>query len=160
MRSVHREPRWDTAHIEHAREALTNFVDNIVNHINDANPRRLNRIRQGAIGAAFMALCSQAEIKTGDDFSVQLGASLTDPIAIEITVPAPWAIGALTESMDAIAAITSVDSLTEIAALPFDVVAPWEAVEDPAAAVEHPAEDPAPRRTFDPFDPFDDPFEL
>jgi hypothetical protein len=149
-----RDPRWGAEHIECAREALTNFVQNVVKHINDANPvmlRRIsNRIRQATIGAAFMALLSQAEIKTGDGFSVEFSASLTDPIVIEITVPAPWAAGPMVESMDSIATITSVDNLTQMMDLPFD---------DPAR-LDLTRFDPDPAKTpdlFEDLDPFEDP---
>ena len=125
-----RERRWGTEHIERAREALGNFVDEVVQHIRDADPvtlRRIGlRIRQAAIGAAFITLLSQAEIKTGDSFSVALSASLADPVTIDITVPAPWIERALKESMGEIVAVTSVD-LTRIMDQPF---------EDPAALNE------------------------
>jgi hypothetical protein len=141
----HREPRWGTDHVEGAREALTDFVNDVVQHIKDADPVMLNRIgiriRRTAIGAAFLTLLSQAEIRTGDSFSVDISASVTDPITIEIIVPFPWTEMALAESMGPIVAITSVDTLEQIMDLPF---------EDPAAFEDPAFEDPA---IFDDFDP-------
>lgn len=106
--------------IERTRAALDEFVGQVVEHLprtDDVGVRRLlRRIRSVGVHAALFAARSSVQFTTGDEFDVQVSASLEDWVQVEITVPQPWGDAATVDALtcDALAAHLRVTTETAL----------------------------------------------